>query len=170
MADKEPKLPSETKYRGMVGNWMRFSGAETEKDLPPLLLDVVNADKGDIPSVFRTHFERCAQEDGAAISIAPLFTKEIWDMVRTCNFAPGPLETNDLTKGLHPFTLGAIPGTDHGRAVVARMMDYESMLGQLSAPSKTELEEMATKDVPTPDDLYEGELMAKLTSVALDVL
>ena len=170
VAEKVDKLPSATKYRTIARDWMAFCSVGDESDLPPLYIQLVNADKGEHLALLRNAIRERARHPDAATSHTPVVSKETKDMVLTARFGVEPHLAHDLSLGLQPFSLGLFIGDELSKTVDLRATNYETMLQGMSAPTLGEQASFSTKEIRIPQDPFTAGMMLCSTSVQLDVL
>ena len=163
-----PKLPSHT-FVGITPLWLMYSEATSEATLPPLYHTWANATKAERRILFaRAVQERCLQP-GAATSIPPVVSKELFNMVRNAEFAPSIFEIDDLMKGLQPFVCAFV--TPHHRATLQdKAARYDSLMGADYTPTMVEERSLATTNAPIPTDAKTAKLTLDSFSVVLDVV
>ena len=80
--EREPKLPSESKFKHTAMDWMRFSQVSDEDDLPQIYIDIANAEKGEHLAILRNHLKQRARQVGAATRQPPVASKELLQMLK----------------------------------------------------------------------------------------
>jgi hypothetical protein len=168
VADAAPKLPSEA-FPMTVPRWMLFAGVHSERDLPDIYGRFAACNKSERRVALADALEQRAHDASAATAIAPVATKELYEMILQGKLAPPSHEMDDLTLGIHPFSCGYSFG-QQGTTVQARAQRYDLMMAGLTAPTLAEQDTFSTKEVPIPKSPYTGGLMIKSCSVVLDVV
>jgi hypothetical protein len=168
--ETRPKVPSETKFKHAVLDWMRFSSITDEEDLPPVYKELANTDKGEHISILQAHLKIQARQVGAATQQTPVASKELLEMVKQARFYCEPHELNDLTLGLQPFAVGLFVGDKLSKTAEARAAGYENMLQGTVNPTLAEQATFTTKEVRIPQDLFSAKMMLCTLSIILDVL
>ena len=169
-ADKTDKLPSATKYKTIARDWMAFCSIADESDLPPIYIQLVNADKGEHLALLRNAIQERARHPDAATSHTPIVAKETKEMVLAARFGVEPHLVSDLSLGLQPFALGLFLGNELSKTIDLRATNYETMLQGISAPTLGEQATFSTKEIRIPQDPFTAGMMLCSTSVQLDVL
>ena len=168
-AAQREKLPSETKFKTVARDWMAFTSAATEADLPPVYHQIVNSDKGEHLTILRNAVKVRARSAAAATNQVPVVSKETKEMVLSARFGVEAHQMHDLSQGLQPFSMGLFVGDELSKTIEARATDYDTMLNGISAPTLGEQASFSTKEVRIPQDHFTAGLMLASTSVQLDV-
>ena len=168
-AAQRDKLPSETKFKTVARDWMTFTSAATESDLPIVYHQIVNSDKGEHLTILRNAVKLRARSAAAATNQVPVVSKETKEMVLSARFGVEAHQMHDLSQGLQPFSMGLFIGDELSKTIDARATDYDTMLNGISAPTLGEQASFSTKEVRIPQDHFTAGLMLASTSVQLDV-
>ena len=163
-----PATPQQ-KFPHAFPRFLRVAGGTTEEDLPPIYADLARASKAELRLALQASVDARALEPGAATSLPPIITKELVDMVKTGALGAHPMERDDLTKGLHPFTCGFARGA-RDEAVRIRVEDYDSSLAGTVQATLAEQAAFRTKEVPLPTQTWHAAQMLRGTSILLDVV
>lgn len=148
---------------------MRFANVHQERDLPQVYHDMANATKGERRKVFQRALLARSNEAGAATSMTPVVTKELYEMIINGELGPPPHQLDDLAKGVTPFSCGYIKGTAQATTVEVKAQAYDlTMEGQV-APNLAERDTFRTDAVPLPTSIFQTFQMIKACSLVLDV-
>ena len=122
LSDKAPKKPSE-KFPWATRRFLLICGVDAEEYLPKVYHDLAASAKGETRIVLQEHVKTRMREGKAAVSANVLITKEIHDMVIKGELGDEH-SSDDLSKGLHPFTAGFGLGP-HTERIQARVDAYD---------------------------------------------
>ncbi|KAL7578637.1 hypothetical protein ACA910_009782 [Epithemia clementina (nom. ined.)] len=151
---------------------MQFCSVLSETDLPPIYQLLANADKAEHITLLRNAVRERARSAGAAPTnaIAPVVSKEVKDMVLSCQYGVPTHEIHDLKVELQPFSVGFFLGDELGRIVESRAANYELMMAGHTAPTVEEQATFSTKEVRIPTDPFVCGIMLATTSILVDVV
>jgi hypothetical protein len=108
----------------------------------------------------------------AATNLGPLASKELFELVLSGRFYANIQETNDLTKGISPFTCGLLRGSRDPASMAAttRINSFDLMQSGAAAPSLAEQAFLSSNDVTFPTTIHGAGRQLNNTSIVLDVV
>jgi hypothetical protein len=152
--------------------WMRYCRVNNPDQLPNLYHSWASAPNKERRQTFEATLEERCRNPHAATNLGPLASKELFELVMTGRFCPSIQETNDLSKGISPFTCGFQRGSRDPASIAAttRINSFDLMQSGSTAPTLAEQAYLTSSEVVFPNSIHATARQLNNTSIVLDVV